>query len=1171
MGTGTRRRLPAFVSTLLMAAAALPLGSPPAVAAASPDLVVSQVYGGGGNAGATYTHDYIEIFNRGVSAAPLNGMSLQYASAAGTGNFGSATNLITELPSVSVAAGKYLLVREASNAAVGDPIPAADVLDATPISMAAGAGKVALVTGTTSLGCNGGSTACSLEALGRIVDLVGYGTGTSGANFFEGAGAAPTISGITSDFRANGGCQDTDNNSADFTAATPSARNSATSPHNCSDNAPSVSVTSPIADANGVLVGSSISITFSEPVNTPNGWFTISCSVSGAHSASATGDGTTFTLDPDSDFGELETCTVTVLAALVTDQDATDPPDNMAADYTYSFTTEGDVCNQTYTHIYAIQGSGPSAAITGNVTTQGVVVGDFEGTAANSGFFLQDATGDDNASTSDGIFVFTGNSDLVSVGQVVRVTGFARERFNQTTINGSNSNTAAVTAGNIVQCGTASVSATDVNLPFATADAPERYEGMLVRLPQQLVIAEYFNYDRFGEIVLAKPLDGESRPFTGTAIDEPGAAAQTRNTANTLSRITLDDNQSTQNPPVLRHPNGQPFSLTNSFRGGDLVQNTVGVLAFDFSLYRIFPTDGAEYTAVNARPSVAPTTGGRLTVAAQNTLNFFLTLDTTASDSGPGPCGANRDLDCRGADADQPDEFKRQRDKLLATLAGLNADVIGLNEIENTPSVSPLGDPSRGIVAGLNSMPGVGTYSFIDTGVIGTDAIRVGMIYRPDVVTPVGAFQVLDSRDDARFIDTKSRPALAQTFEENATGARFTVVVNHLKSKGSACTDVGDPDLLDGQGNCSQTRRAAAEALVDWIATDPTGSGDPDFLIIGDLNSYAMEDTIDEIKAGSDDTAGTGDDFTNLIRQYQGVYAYSYVFDGMSGYLDHALASSTLTPQVTGAAEWHINADEPDILDYDTSFKPPEQDALYEPKAYRASDHDSVLVGLDLDAAPVITALSGPTSAVLVGSAQSFNATFTDVNAGESHTSKWSWGDGSPDTNHSSTGSDSATHAYSVAGFYTVTFTVTDDSGLSDSETLLVAVYDPAAGQVTGSGTYGVGTAFSLSARYRPSGTTLSGTTTFSAPGVSFASTSTSWLIVSGNRGTYSGSGTYNGTGGFTYLVSVLDGGVPGSKDRIRLQVSDSTGTVVYDTQPGASIDALPTTALTSGNVIVVH
>ena len=123
---------------------------------------------------------------------------------------------------------------------------------------------------------------------------------------------------------------------------------------------------------------------------------------------------------------------------------------------------------------------------------------------------------------------------------------------------------------------------------------------------------------------------------------------------------------------------------------------------------------------------------------------------------------------------------------------------------------------------------------------------------------------------------------------------RFTVAVNHLKSKGSACDDVGDPDLGDGQGNCSQTRRAAAEALVDWLATDPTGSGDPDFIIMGDLNSYAQEDTIDEIKAGSDDTVGTSDDFTNLISHFNGPYAYSYTFDGQAGYLDHALANASL-------------------------------------------------------------------------------------------------------------------------------------------------------------------------------------------------------------------------------------------------------------------------------------
>jgi uncharacterized protein len=600
-------------------------------------------------------------------------------------------------------------------------------------------------------------------------------------------------------------------------------------------------------------------------------------------------------------------------------------------------------CAIVYTPIYQIQGSGPSAAMTGNVTTQGVVVGDFEGSGSASGFYLQDATGDSNAATSDGIFVYTGSSNLVNIGDVVRVTGYARERFDQTTINGSNSNAAAVPAANIINCGMGSVAPIDVNLPFASATDPERYEGMLVRFPQPLVIAEYFNYDRFGEIVLALPLDGEPRPFTGTAIDEPGAAANARTLANSLRRITLDDAQSAQNPATLRHPNGQPFSLSNLFRGGDIVQNATGVLGYDFNLYRIFPTGAADYTAANPRPASPEPVGGALRVAAMNTLNFFVTADYPTGNPLDNKCGPANNVECRGWDSDQSQEFTRQRDKLLTALSGLDADVIGLNELENSTGVEPL----ESIVSG---MPG---YAYISTGTIGTDAIKVGMIYRPAVVTPVGTFQILDSTDDPRFIDTKSRPSLAQTFEVNATGARFTMVVNHLKSKGSDCNDIGDRDLGDGQGNCSQTRRAAAEALVDWLATDPTGSGDADFIIMGDLNSYAQEDAIDEIKAGSDDTAGTGDDFTNLIAQFQGPYAYSYTFDGQAGYLDYALANASLLSQVTGATEWHINSDEPDVLDYDTSFKPPAQDALYEVNAYRTSDHDPVVVGLNLNAPPV--------------------------------------------------------------------------------------------------------------------------------------------------------------------------------------------------------------------------
>jgi Ca2+-binding RTX toxin-like protein len=175
---------------------------------------------------------------------------------------------------------------------------------------------------------------------------------------------------------------------------------------------------------------------------------------------------------------------------------------------------------------------------------------------------------------------------------------------------------------------------------------------------------------------------------------------------------------------------------------------------------------------------------------------------------------------------------------------------------------------------------------------------------------------------------------------------------------------VGDPDTGNGAGNCNLTRKAAAEALVDWLATDPTGSGDADFLIIGDLNSYDKEDPIDVIKAGPDDTPGTGDDYTDMVFHFQGEGAYSYVFDGQLGYLDHALAPSGLLAQVTGVTIWHINADEPSLIDYDTTFKGPNQEAIYAPDAYRSSDHDAVIVGLDLT--PPVPQCNGQSATVYV-------------------------------------------------------------------------------------------------------------------------------------------------------------------------------------------------------------
>ena len=459
-------------------------------------------------------------------------------------------------------------------------------------------------------------------------------------------------------------------------------------------------------------------------------------------------------------------------------------------------------------------------------------------------------------------------------------------------------------------------------LPVASQDQFEAVEGMSVTFPQSLVISDYFNFDRFNEIVLTS-----ERHLVPTAEFEPGPDAIAAEAAYQLDSILLDDGRTAQNPDPAIHPNGAVFDLSNLFRGGDTVANITGVMDYSFGAYRIQPTQGADYSSNNPRPSAPDDVGGSLKVVSANVLNYFSTLD------GSGPiCGPAEDQGCRGAD--NADELTRQRAKLVASLATIDADIAGLVEIENHPT----DDAIRDLVAGLNDAAGPGTFDFVATGPIGEDVIRVALIYKPATVSLVGSHAVLDSVVDSRFLDTENRPVLAQTFIDNTTGGVFTVAVNHLKSKGSDCNDLGDPNTGDGSGNCNLTRTAAAEALVDWLATDPTGSGDDDFIIIGDLNAYDKETPIDAILAGG---------YSDLIADFRGEDAYSFLFGGRIGYLDYALASANLSDQVTGTTEWHINADEPDLLNYDTSFKQDAQDALYAPDPYRSSDHDPVVVGLE--------------------------------------------------------------------------------------------------------------------------------------------------------------------------------------------------------------------------------
>ncbi|MFZ1767872.1 MAG: ExeM/NucH family extracellular endonuclease, partial [Caldilinea sp.] len=630
-----------------------------------------------------------------------------------------------------------------------------------------------------------------------------------------------------------------------------------------------MSAVSPADGASDAPADGNVTVTFNEPVVAGADAFTLVCA-GAVQTFTLSGDGTTFVLDPVANLPQGALCTLTVAAASVTDQDLLDPPDAMAADFTATFAVVvTDLCTLAATPIPVIQGSGPATPfINAVVTTRGVVVADYEGpTPALRGFYLQDPVGDGDPATSDGVFVFNGNADNVNAGDLVTVRGVASEFSNQTQIN----------AQQVATCGAGTVAPTLLNLPFVSTNL-EPYEGMLVSFPQTLYVTEHFNLGRFGEVLLSS----DGRLYQPTHLVSPGPAALAQQDENLRNRILLDDARTPQNlDPIYPAPG---LTAANTLRLGDAVDGLTGVLGEGFGAYRVQPVGAVNFVTGNPRPAPLARTPGALAVVSANTLNYFVTIDAGAS-----ICGPAGNQECRGADS--AFEFDRQRAKTLSKLAGLNADITGLIEIENSPDDRALVN----LANGLNAMAGATTYSYVATGAIGTDAIRVGFLYKPAVVQPVGAPAVLTSAFDPRFLDDKNRPVLAQTFEELASGNRFTVALAHLKSKGSNCVDVGDPDQNDGQGNCNLTRKAAAEVLAAWLATDPTQSGDPDFLIIGDLNSYAKEDPITALR-----DAG----FTNLVEYCSGDGAYSYVFDGQSGYLDHALANASLTPAVLGTYEW---------------------------------------------------------------------------------------------------------------------------------------------------------------------------------------------------------------------------------------------------------------------------
>ena len=537
-------------------------------------------------------------------------------------------------------------------------------------------------------------------------------------------------------------------------------------------------------------------------------------------------------------------------------------------------------------------------------TVQGVVTGDFSNNSGSqNGFYIQqqEEQYDGNPATSEGIFVYDPSSTAPEPGTLVAVEGQAGEHYDMTQIR----------ADGIAECGTAELpEPLDITFPIDEAEFAGM-ESMRVNVAEAVVL-ETYQFGRYGETVV-----GPERQFQPTAIHSPESAeAEALYASNMANRIKIDDRRSDQNPDPAMHLNGEEFTVDNYFRGGDTFRDITGVLDYRFDEWKIQQTEGAEHVPNLERPEV-PDVGGDVSVAAFNVLNYFTTM---------GSRGANN-----------AEEFERQETKIVSAILEMDADVLGLMEIENNDDVAV-----NTLVDALNERAGEDRYSALETGMLGTDEITTAIIFQHDNVEPVGGFQVLDETVDERFDTARHRPALAQTFAPvaEADGAgeelgEFTVVTNHLKSKGSECGSEGDNTHL--VGSCDAERTAAAAAMVDWIDAEDM----PNPVITGDLNAYDQEAPITTLKDGG---------YVDLREHFDGEEAYSYVFDGQLGYLDYIMAGEELMPFITGAASWQANSDEVPIFDYTTRFKQPAQQAIYEPGPYRASDHDPVIFGLSLTA-----------------------------------------------------------------------------------------------------------------------------------------------------------------------------------------------------------------------------
>lgn len=544
------------------------------------------------------------------------------------------------------------------------------------------------------------------------------------------------------------------------------------------------------------------------------------------------------------------------------------------------------------TRISEIQGEGFTSPLENQwVTTQGQITKDFRGEEQLNGFFIQDAKGDANPRTSDGIFVRSNAS--IRVGETLILKAKVIEYKGETQLD-SVEIISQTHSGNPLE-------PMRITFPMGKMQK-ESLEGMLVNSQQQWTITDHYNLDKYGQFTASV----NGRTMSPTELVPPGKEAIALAEKNNNASLLFDDGSS-KKPNPIPHLNKE-----KTLRNGSTFEQVTGIFHESFFKYCI---ETNEAIAINyeKRQATAPTLdGANIKIASFNVLNYF--NGDGKNDGFPTSRGAKTYK-----------EFERQRRKIILAIAAMDAGIVGLMEMENDGNGKH--SAIQDLVNGLNTYLGKEKYQFIPyptgkNGNTGSDVITTAFIYDKTKVSPSGKAYAYN---DGIF----NRPPIAQEFKSKADGKKLIVVVNHFKSKGCRnAKNTANEDQGDGQGCYNSKRIAQAEALLSFTKTLKTTYKNDRMILIGDFNAYSMEDPIQKIINGGFQQLTSG--------------TYSYVYKGMFGSLDHAFVSPALQADVLKAVKWHINADEPRSLGYQE--KNPK--SLYQANAFRSSDHDPVLIGI---------------------------------------------------------------------------------------------------------------------------------------------------------------------------------------------------------------------------------